>query len=102
MSAQAYALFFVFLGCSIVLGLLTAWLVGRTGGPRARKAIVLPILGGFLAFYLIGHKLGFEIGPRVPMFGFEVSLIGDLAIGFAAALAAAALQAAIVRVRRPA
>ena len=102
MPAQAYALFFVFLGCSIVLGILAAWLAGRAGGPRARRAVVLPILGGFLAFYLIGHKLGIEIGPQLPLFGYQVSLFGDLAIGFTAALAAAVAQAAVVRARRPA
>ena len=59
------------------------------------------MLAAFGAFYLIGHKLGLSVGPEVGLFGFQVALLGDLAIGFAAALVVALLQAAVVRARRP-
>ena len=56
----------------------------------------------FGAFYLIGHKLGLSVGPEIGLFGFQVALLGDVAIGFAAALVVALLQAAVARARRPA
>ena len=72
----------------------------QAGGPRGLAAYVVPVIAAFGAFYLIGHKLGLSIGPEVTLFGFQVALLGDLAIGFAAALAAAFVQAAVVRARR--
>ena len=60
-------------------------------------AYVLPILGGFGAFYLIGHRLGLVVGPEISLFGFQVALFGDIAIGFAAALAVALVQALAMR-----
>ena len=103
MPPQAYALVTLFLLCSIALGVVAARIVARAGGPRARGAYLLPIAAGFAAFYLIGHRLGLSVGPEVSLFGFQVALFGDLAIGFVAALAAALVQAAAVRlVRRPA
>jgi hypothetical protein len=99
MTPRAYALFFTFLACSIVLGWLAARLAARFGGPTAKKAAILPFVAGFGAFYLIGHKLGIEIGPQVELFGFQVSLFGDLAIGFTAAMIAALIQTAVVSAR---
>jgi hypothetical protein len=40
------------------------------------------------------------VGPEVSLFGFQVALLGDLAIGFVAALATAFIQAGVVRARR--
>ncbi len=97
MPPQAYALVTLFTICSIALGTVAVWLVGRTGGPRRRLAFVLPIVAAFGAFYLIGHRLGISIGPEIQLFGFQVALIGDLAIGFLAALAVALLQLALAR-----
>ena len=77
-------------------------LAARVGGPTRRAAYVLPVLAGFGAFYLIGHKLGLSVGPEIGLFGFQVALLGDVAIGFAAALVVALLQAAVARARRPA
>jgi hypothetical protein len=99
MPPQAYALVALFLACSILLGIAAVRLLARAGGPRGLAAYPLPILGGFGAFYLIGHRLGLSVGPEVTLFGFQVALLGDLLIGFGAALAVAALQAAIVRAR---
>ncbi len=100
MTPRAYALFFLFLACSVVLGWLAYRLAARFGGQRARKAAILPFSAGFGAFYLIGHKFGIGIGPQVELLGFQVPLFGDLAIGFTAAMIAALLQMAVVSVRR--
>jgi len=100
MTPRAYALFFLFLACSIGLGWLAAQIAARFGGPRARKAAIVPFIAGFAAFYLIGHKLGIEIGPQLEIFGFQVSLFGDLAIGFTAAMIAALVQAGVVSARQ--
>ncbi len=97
MPPQAYALVILFLACSVLAGIVAVRLVARLGGPRGRIAYVLPILGGFGAFYLIGHRFGIVIGPEVGLFGFQVALLGDILIGFAAALSVAVVQALVVR-----
>jgi hypothetical protein len=99
MPPQAYALVTLFTLCSVVLGFVSVRLAARVGGPRRLGAYVLPVLAGFGAFYLIGHRLGIELGPEIPLFGFQVALAGDLAIGFAAAMLVALVQAAVVRAR---
>jgi hypothetical protein len=99
MPPAAYALVTLFLACSLVAGIVAVRLAARVGGPTRRLAYILPVLAGFGAFYLIGHKLGLSVGPEIGLFGFQVALIGDIAIGFAAALAVALLQAAVVRAR---
>ena len=100
MPPQAYALVTLFMLCSVALGVAAVRVVARAGGPKGRAAYPLPIAAGFGAFYLVGHRLGLSVGPEVSLFGFEVALVGDLAIGFAAALAAALVQAAAARVTR--
>ena len=89
MPMSAWALVALFTACSIALGVLAAWIVGRSGGPPGRAAAVLPVVAAFGAFYVIGHKLGLSIGPEVSLFGFQVALVGDLALGFAAAMVVA-------------
>jgi hypothetical protein len=98
MPPAAYALVTLFLVCSVVVGVLAVRIVAAVAHrPTRRAAYVLPVLAGFGAFYLIGHRLGLAVGPEVTLFGFQVALIGDVAIGFAAALAAAVVQALLVR-----
>ena len=97
MPPQAYALVSLFLVCSVVVGAIAAWIVGRLGGPRSRRAVLLPIIGAFLAFYLIGHRLGISVGPEIELFGFQVALLGDLSIGSGTALLVAAGQATLLR-----
>ena len=101
MPPQAYALVTLFIGCSILLGIVAVRLARRIGGPGGRAAYVLPIIAAFGAFYLIGHRLGLSVGPEIGLFGFQVALLGDLTIGFAAALAVALVQAVAMRARRP-
>mgnify|MGYP001597275677 CR=1 FL=1 len=103
MPPQAYALVTLFVLCSVVLGMAAVRVLARAGGPRSRTAYLLPIAAGFAAFYLVGHRLGLSIGPEIPLLGFQVALLGDLAIGFGAAILAALAQAAAARIiRRPA
>jgi hypothetical protein len=104
MPPQAYALVTLFTLCSIAIGVAAVRLLARAGGPKGLTAYPLPVIGAFLAFYVIGHRLGLAVGPEISLFGFQVALLGDLLIGLVAALAVAALQAAIVRTRagRPA
>jgi hypothetical protein len=101
MPPQAYALVALFTLCSIVLGVIAVRLAARAGGPRGWTAYPLPIAAAFGAFYLVGHRFGLSIGPEVSLFGFQVALLGDLALGFTAALAVAAAQL-LVRTGRPA
>ena len=101
MPPQAFALVALFAACSVLLGIGAQRLVARgTGGPRGWRATILPVIAAFGAFYLIGHRLGLAVGPEVSLFGFQVALFGDLAIGFLAALVTAFVQAAVVRARR--
>ena len=100
MPLSAWALVTTFSICSIVLGVIAVRIVARIGGPRSLAAYVFPIVAAFGAFYLIGHRLGIAIGPHIGLYGFQVALPGDLVIGFAAALAAALLQAWLMRATR--
>lgn len=100
MPPQAFGLVALFSLCSVALGVLAVWIVARAGGPAGRGAVGLPTLAAFGAFYLIGHRLGLSVGPEVSLFGFQVALLGDLAIGFVAAMVVALAQAAVVRARR--
>lgn len=100
MPTQAWALVALFSVCSVVLGVLAVRVAARAGGPVGRTATGLPAIAAFGAFYVIGHRLGLAVGPEISLFGFQVALFGDLAIGFAAALAVALAQAAVVRARR--
>lgn len=99
MPPEAYALVTLFLVCSVLLGIAAVRLAGRVGGPRRTPAYILPVLAAFGAFYLVGHRLGLSIGPEIGLFGFQVALLGDIAIGFAAAMIVALVQATVVRGR---
>ena len=101
MPPQAYLLVTLFAACSAVLGWLAVRLVARLGGPSSRAAWLLPIAGAFLAFYVVGHRLGVAVGPELPLFGFRVARGGEVAIGFAAALVVALVQAIVLRAARP-
>ena len=100
MPTTAWALVLLFSLCSVGLGVVAVWIAARVGGPTGRGAVGLPTMAAFGAFYLIGHRLGLSIGPEIPLFGFQVALLGDLALGFAAAMVVALAQAGVVRARR--
>lgn len=98
MPPNAYALVALFVGCSVLLGIGAQRVVARVaGGPRGWLTAILPIVAAFGAFYLVGHRLGLAVGPEVSLFGFQVALLGDLAIGFVAAFVVALVQAVLVR-----
>ena len=95
------ALFLTFAAMDVVLGIVATRIVARfAGGPRRLVAHVLPVLAAFGAMGLLGHSLGAHIGPTVPLYGFQVALFGDIAIGLTAAFLGALAQAAVVRARR--
>ncbi len=100
MPPQAYALVSLFLLCSVLVGILAVRLSASVGGPRGWRAHGLPVAAGFLAFYLVGHRFGISIGPEITLFGFQVALLGDVLIGFTAALLVAVAQAVVVRSAR--
>lgn len=99
MPPQAYALVALFLACSVAVGILAVRLVARADGPRGWPAYPLPVIAGFLAFYLVGHRFGIVLGPEISLFGFQVAIVGDIVIGFASALAVALAQALVIRLR---
>jgi hypothetical protein len=99
MPPEAYALVTLFLVCSVLSGIGAVRLARRVGGPGRAVAYILPTLAGFAAFYLVGHRFGLSIGPEIELLGFQVALLGDIVIGFGAALAVALVQAATVRGR---
>lgn len=100
MPIQAWGLVTLFTVCSVLLSVVSVRIAARARGPRSVAAYVLPSIAAFLAFYLIGHRLGLSVGPEVSLLGFQVALVGDLAIGFAAALIVAFGQALVIRARR--
>ena len=93
MTPAVYALIGSFVVLSIVSGVIAA----RVVGPRRPGAVVLPALAAFGALYLVGHRLFIGIGPEIPLFGFQVAIVSDVAFALAAAFAAALAQKAGVR-----
>ncbi len=100
MPPQAYALVSLFLLSSVLVGIVAVRLAASVGGSRGWRAHLLPVAAGFLAFYLVGHRFGISIGPEISLFGFQVALVGDMLIGFTAALLVAVAQAVVVRSAR--
>ncbi len=100
MSPQ-YALFLTLTALAVGLGIAATQVVARLGGgPRNVLAHLLPVLTGFATMGALGHALGAHFGPTVPLYGFEVSLPWDMAIGFGGGLVGAVIQVAVVRALR--
>lgn len=95
MSGNAFSLFLVFVGLAVLAGVVAAWAIG----PRRPWAVIGPVIAAFAALYLVGHELGFGVGPTVPLFGFDVSLASDVVVALLAAFTAAWGQRAVVRLR---
>ncbi len=87
MPAAALSLFALFVGVSIVTGLI-AW---RIIIPGQRWGWIVPILFSFGALYVGGHQLRIAVGPMIGLFGFQVALLSDMALAAAAALVGAAV-----------
>ena len=83
---------------NVLVAILATQLVARgLGGPRHLLAHVIPILASLGGSGLLGHQLGLHIGPKVTLYGFEISLLGDIALAFVFALIGALVQAAVWR-----
>jgi hypothetical protein len=95
-------LFFTLSLLNVLAAILATQIVARRlGGPRHLLAHLIPILVSLGGSGLMGHQLGIHIGPKVTLYGFEISLLGDVAVAFVFALAGALLQAMVWRsVRR--
>ena len=92
MPPAAYALVATFAALSVVVGTIVA----RVVGPWRRSAAVLPIVGAFLAFYLVGHRLGWAFGPQIRLYGFDVAIVSDLAFATVAATVVAFAQRRLI------
>lgn len=95
MPPAAYALIALFAAVSLISGMVAARIVG----PRRPWAVVLPALAAFGVLYLVGHRFVIGFGPEVPLFGFQVAIVSDVAFALAAAFAAALPQRAIAGLR---
>ena len=93
MPPEAIALLAFFIGVAVVIGAIAAYAVG----PRRPITVVLPVLGAFGSLYVVGHRLGLSVGPQLSLFGFEVSIVWDVAAAAVAAVMVALVQRAIVR-----
>jgi hypothetical protein len=86
---------------NVVVAVVATQLVARgLGGPRHLLAHVIPILSSLGGSGLLGHQLGVHLGPRITLYGFEISLLGDIAVAFIFALIGALAQAAVWRAVR--
>lgn len=88
MPAAAFQLFLFFTVAAIVVGVVVAWVIG----PRRPLAFVIPVLASFGALYLVGHRSGLAVGPTMELFGFQVTLLFDLAVAVLGAAIAAKAQ----------
>jgi hypothetical protein len=94
-------LFFTLSLLNVLAAILATQIVARRlGGPRHLLAHVVPILASLGGSGLLGHQLGLHIGPKVTLYGFEISLLGDVAMAFLFALVGALAQAAVWRAVR--
>jgi hypothetical protein len=95
MTGNAFSLFLALAGLAVLAGVIGALAIG----PRRPWAVIVPVIAAFAALYLVGHELGFGVGPTVALFGFDVSLASDVVVALIAAFTAAWGQRAIVRRR---
>lgn len=94
MTPAVYAIIGLFVVVSILSGIVAA----RVVGPRRPWATVLPALAAFGVLYLVGHRLVIGFGPNVPLFGFQIAIVSDVAFALGAAFATALVQRAVTRV----
>ena len=92
MPINAYALFLSFAALAVAIGCVTAWVVG----PRRRAAAVVPVLGAFMAMYVIGHRGGVHAGPSVDLFGYQVTLFFDIGVAVVGAAVGAIAQCLVL------
>ena len=91
-------LFFTLSLLNVIAAILATQIVARRlGGPRHLLANIVPILTSLAASGLLGHQLGVHLGPTVTLYGFEISLFGDVLVAFLFALVGAFAQAVVWR-----
>jgi hypothetical protein len=93
----ATSLLLIFLAVALAAGAAATGLVG----PRKPLAVIAPTLAAVVALYLVGHRLSLSAGPSVRLFGFQVSLLFDVAVALAAAFVTAAAQRVVAARSRP-
>ena len=97
----ALQLFFTLSAMNLTVAILATQLVARAlAGPRHLLAHVVPIIASLGGSGLLGHQLGVHLGPKMTLYGFEISPVGDVAVAVVFALLAALAQAAVWRVLR--
>ncbi len=97
----ALQLFFTLSAMNVVVAALSTQLIARVlGGPRHLLAHVVPILASLGGSGLLGHQLGVHLGPKMSLYGYEISPVGDVAVAVVFGLLGAAAQAAAWRALR--
>ena len=92
MPASAFALLGVFILLAVGVGIGAAWVIG----PRARVAVILPVLAAFGGLYVVGHRTGLELGPTILLFGYQVAIVQDVLVAVVAAGVVALIQRAVL------
>jgi hypothetical protein len=97
----ALQLFFTLSAMNVVVAAAATQFVARVlGGPRHLLAHLFPILTSLGGSGLLGHQLGVHLGPKMTLYGFEISPVGDVGVAIVFALLGAVVQAAAWRVLR--
>ena len=94
-------LFFTLSAMNVVVSVIATQVVARVaGGPRQLLAHVVPILASLAGSGTLGHQLGVHLGPKINLYGFEISIVWDVAVAVLGALVGAVAQAAVWRTMR--
>lgn len=94
-------LFFTLTAMNVVVSVLVTQLVARlASGPRHLLAHIVPLLASLAASGTLGHQLGVHLGPKINLYGFEVSIVWDVLVAAVGASAGALVQAAVWKAMR--
>jgi hypothetical protein len=94
-------LFFTLTAMNVVVSVLVTQLVARlAGGPRHLLAHIVPILASLACSGTLGHQLGVHLGPKINLYGFEVSIVWDVLVATIGAVVGAIAQAIVWRAYR--
>jgi hypothetical protein len=94
-------LFVTLSAMNVVVSVLVTQLVARlVGGPRHLLAHVVPILASLAASGTLGHQLGVHLGPKINLYGFEISIVWDVFVALLGSLVGALAQALVWKSRR--
>ncbi len=97
----ALQLFFTLSAMNVVVAAAATQFAARVlGGPRHLLAHLFPIVTSLGGSGVLGHQLGVHVGPKMTLYGFEISPVGDVGIAIVFALLGAVVQAAAWRMLR--